>query len=122
VGFHAKCAHAVEAQTRNQQEMSVDNKEYKVITSNTPMFGNSAKLKQTLAEEAQAGWDLEELIDNTKIRVSRDKSARSGDGSRTIDPYRISVGMNQALYLAIAAVITIVVIWAIIQAAAMSVQ
>ena len=98
------------------------NKEYKVITSNTPIFGNPAKLKQILAEEAQAGWDLEELVDSTKIRVGRDKSARSGDGSRTIDPYRINVGMNQALYLGVAAIITIVVIWAIIQAAAMSVQ
>ncbi len=99
----------------------MDNKEYKLITSNTPIFASSAKLKQILAEEAQAGWDLEELIDNSKIRVSRDKSARSGDGGRSIDPYRISVGMNQAVYLGIAAVITILVIWAIIQAAAMSV-
>ncbi len=97
------------------------NKEYKVITSNTPIFGNPVRLKEILAEEAQAGWDLAELIDSSKIRVCRDKSARSGDSSRTLDPYRISVGMNQALYLVIAAVITIVVIWAIIQAAAMSV-
>jgi hypothetical protein len=101
--------------------MSVDNKEYKVITSNTPIFANPARLKQILAEEAQSGWDLEELIDSTRIRVSRDKSARSGDGSRSIDPYRISVGMNQALYFGVAAIITIGVIWAIIQAAAMSV-
>lgn len=101
--------------------MSVNNKEYKVITSNTPAFGNPEKLKQILAEEGQAGWDLEELIDSNKIRVSRDRSHRTGDGSRAIDPYRINVGMNQALYLAIAAVITIVVIWAIIQVAAMSV-
>jgi hypothetical protein len=102
--------------------MSVDNKEYKVITSNTPMFLNTAKLKQLLAEEAQAGWDLEELIDSSKIKVSRDKSHRSGDGSRSLDPYRISVGMNQVAYFGVAAIITIVVIWAIIQAAAMSVQ
>ena len=54
----------------------MDNKEYKVITSNTPTFGNPAKLKQILAEEAQAGWDLEELIDSNKIRVSRDKGVR----------------------------------------------
>lgn len=101
--------------------MSVDNKEYKVITSNTPMFLNSAKLKELLAEEAQAGWDLEELVDGTKIRVSRDKSHRSGDGNRAIDPYRISVGMNQVLYFGVAGLITIVVIWAIIQAAALSV-
>ncbi len=99
----------------------MNNKEYKVITSNTPMFLNSAKLKQILAEEAQSGWDLEELIDSTKIKLGRDKSARSGDSSRTIDPYRINVGMNQALYFGVAAIITILVIWAIIQAAAMSV-
>jgi hypothetical protein len=101
--------------------MFVDNKEYKVITSNTPLFGNSAKLRQLLAEEAQAGWDLDELIDSNKIKVSRDKSQRTGDGNRTIDAYRINVGMNQMLYLALAAAITIVVIWAIIKAAAMSV-
>ena len=101
--------------------MSVDNNEYKVITSNTPMFGNSAKLKQLLAEEAQAGWDLAELIDANKIKLVRDKSQRSGDASRSIDPYRINVGMNPVAYFGIAAVITIIVIWAIIQAAAMSV-
>lgn len=99
----------------------MENKEYKVITSNTPMFANPAKLKQVLAEEAQAGWDLEEVVDSNKIRVGRDKAQRSGDASRTLDPYRINVGMNQVLYLGIAALITIAVIWAIIQAAAMSV-
>ncbi|HEY0961439.1 MAG TPA: hypothetical protein VGE69_03700 [Pseudomonadales bacterium] len=99
----------------------MDNKEFKVITSNTPIFANPAKLKQVLAEEAQAGWDLEELIDSNKIRVGRDKSQRSSDGNRTLDPYRINVGMNQVLYLGIAALVTIAVIWAIIQAAAMSV-
>lgn len=97
------------------------NKEYKVITSNTPIFASPEKLKQILAEEAQAGWDLEELIDSTKIRVSRDKGQRSGDGGRALNPYRINVGMNQAAYFGIAAIITIAVIWAIIQAAAMSV-
>jgi t-SNARE complex subunit (syntaxin) len=101
--------------------MSVDNKEYKVITSNTPAFGSSAKLKQILAEEAQAGWDLVEIIDANKIKVGRDKSNRSSDGNRSIDPYRISVGINQIVYFGVAAVVTVVVIWAIIQAAAMSV-
>ena len=100
----------------------MDNKEYKVITSNTPLFHNPAKLKQILAEEAQAGWDLEELIDGNKIRVSRDKSAREGDASRAIDAYRINVGMNNVLYLGIAAVVTLVVIYLIIQAAAYSVK
>lgn len=99
----------------------MDNKEYKVITSNTPSFGNTAKLKQVLAEEAEAGWDLVELIDANKIKVSRDKSARANDANCKIDPYRINVGINQVVYLGIAAVITVVVIWGIIQAAAYSV-
>lgn len=99
----------------------VDNKEYKVITSNTPMFSNTAKMKQILDEEAQAGWDLEEKLDSYKIRVSRDKSARDGDDSCQIDPYRTNVGVNNILYLGSAAVVTVIVIYLIIMAAAMTV-
>jgi hypothetical protein len=94
------------------------NKEYKVITSNTPAFGNTHKLMEILTEEAQAGWDLEELIDTNKIRVSRDKTARANDATCKIDPYRISVGMNNALYLGLAALVTVVIIYSIIQVAA----
>jgi hypothetical protein len=119
--FHAKCAQTFVVQLAIEKELSVDNNEYKIITSNTPLFHNSARLKQVLAEEAPAGWDLHRLIDPYKVMVSRDKSHRSGDSTRSLDPYRIKVGMNQAVYLGIAAVITIIVIWAIIEAAAMSV-
>lgn len=96
--------------------------EYKVITSNTPVFADSRKLKQILAEEAEAGWDLVELIDSSKIRVSRSKTSRANDANCKIDPYRINVGMNSALYLGLAAVITIAVIYAIIKAAAYTVS
>lgn len=99
----------------------MSNKEYKVITSNTPIFNNTEKLKKTLDEEAQAGWDLEEKLDNFKIRVSRDKSARDNDGNCVIDPYRTTIGVNNVLYLGGAAVATIFVIYLIIMAAAMSV-
>lgn len=99
----------------------VDNKEYKVITSNTPMFGNSEKMKKILDEEAQAGWDLEEKLDNFRIRVSRNKNARDNDNNCTIDPYRTNVGVNNVLYLGGAAVVTLIVIYLIITAAAMSV-
>lgn len=97
------------------------NKEYKVITSNTPAFGNPQKLKQILAEEAQAGWELEEIMDSNKIRVGRDKGARANDASCKIDPYRINVGMNSVLYMGIAAAVTVFIIYLIIQAAAYSV-
>lgn len=96
------------------------NKEYKVITSNTPIFAKSARLREILAEEAQAGWDLEELLDSNKIRVGRDRAARVNDGSCNIDPYRIHVGMNNVLYLGSAALLTILVIYAIVLLAAMS--
>lgn len=99
----------------------MDNREYKVITSNTPAFGNPAKMQQILSEEAPAGWELEEKFDNYKIRVSRDKSARANDGNLSIDPYRTNAGVNNALYLGGAAILTIIVIYAIIQAAAISV-
>jgi hypothetical protein len=99
----------------------VDNKEYKVLISNTPMFKSTEKLKKILEEEAPAGWDLEEKLDNYKIRVSRDKSARANDSNSPIDPYRTDIGVNNALYLGAAALVTILVIYAIIKAAALSV-
>lgn len=99
----------------------MNNREYKIITSNTPAFSTNEKMQQVLAEEAQAGWELEEKFDSFKIRVSRDKSARDKDGSLSIDPYRTTVGVNSVLYMAVAAVVTIIIIYAIIQAAAMSV-
>ena len=96
-------------------------REYKVITSNTPIFTTNDKLQKVLAEEAQAGWDLEEKLDSFKIRVSRDKSARENDSNLSIDPYRTNVGVNNVLYLGGAAIVTVIVIYLIIQAAAMSV-
>jgi len=99
----------------------VDNKEFKIITSNTPLFGSTEKMKKILDEEAQAGWDLEEKLDSFKVRVSRDKSARDNDHNCTIDPYRTTVGVNSVIYLGGAAVVTLIVIYLIITAAAMSV-
>lgn len=99
----------------------MDNREYKVITSNTPLFGNTAKMKKILDEEAQAGWDLEEKLDSFKIRVSRSKSARDNDHNCPIDPYRTNVGVNNVIYLGTAAAVTLIVIYLIISAAAMSV-
>jgi len=100
----------------------MDNLEYKVVTSNTPAFGNPQKLQQVLAEEAQAGWELVELIDSHKIRVARNKSERANDAGRSIDPYRINVGIHPVAYFGLAAVLTIVVIYVIIQVAALSVR
>ena len=88
----------------------MNNREYKVLTSNTPAFNNSAKLKKILAEEAHAGWDLEEVFDAYRIRLSRDRTARSDDANCKIDPYRINVGINSAVYMLLAAAGTIALI------------
>lgn len=105
----------------NYEEKTVNNREYKIITSNTPSFGNREKMQQILGEEAQAGWELEEKFDNFKVRVGRDKSARDNDDKLSFDPYRTNVGMNNVLYMGGAAIATVIIIFIIIQTAAMSV-
>lgn len=99
----------------------MDNLEYKVITSNTPAFANREKLQKVLAEEAQAGWRLVEKFDNHRIRLARDVTARERDGALSFDAYRTSVGVNNAVFLAVAAAATLLVIYIVIQLAAMSV-
>lgn len=97
----------------------MDNIEYKVIASNTPSFSTKEKMQKILDEEAQAGWRLVEKLDNFKIRVARDISARENDANTGIDPYRTEIGMSNILYLGGAAVITLAMLYLIIQAASL---
>lgn len=103
------------------QEFAVENKEYKVLTSNTPAFSSREKMQRILEEEAQAGWRLVEKYDNFKIRVERDVSARENDANCPFDPYRTTVGVNSAVYMGIAAVVTVLVIILVIQLAALTI-
>ena len=100
----------------------MENKEYKVLASNTPLFGNREKMQRVLEEEAQAGWQLAEKYDNYKLRLVRDLTARQNDANCPVDPYRSQVGVHSAIVLGAAALLTILVIWAIIQLAALSVN
>ena len=99
----------------------MENKEYKILTSNMPSFSSKTRMSPILEEESKAGWDLEEVYDSFKIRLSRDKNHRENDKNLDIDPYRTKVGINNTLYMGGAAIITIIVIYGIIQLAAMSV-
>lgn len=99
----------------------MENKEYKIITSNTPSFASTDKLRQILAEEAQTGWQLVEKFDNYRIRLMRDVSARANDADSATDPYRTHVGINNFVYLGAAALGTLVVIYIVIRLAALSV-
>lgn len=91
--------------------------EYKVVQSNTPMFANTAKLKEIAAEEARAGWELLEKLDNYKLRFQRDISHRGNDDKLDSDPYRTQVGVSSVVTYTVTAAITIVIVLVILNAA-----
>jgi hypothetical protein len=66
--------------------------EFKILRSNFGSFGNLHTLQMVLEEEKQAGWELVEKFDNTRLRFKRRIEERSHDGARTIDPYRSTHG------------------------------
>jgi hypothetical protein len=69
--------------------------EYKIIRSATNAFRNPAFFQQTLQEEARAGWELVEKLDNGRVRLRRSIEWRSKDGQLEQDPYRSQVGMSE---------------------------
>ena len=66
--------------------------EFKIIRSATGKFRDPAFLKQTLDEEARAGWMFLEKFDDSRVRLKRAANARQGDLGRSVDPYRTFVG------------------------------
>ncbi|MEX2130927.1 MAG: hypothetical protein WD772_05525 [Pseudohongiellaceae bacterium] len=91
--------------------------EFKIVQSNTPMFANTAKLKQIASEEARAGWELVEKVDNFKLRFQRDISHRANDDKLDSDPYRTQVGVSSVVTYAVTAVVTIAIVVIILGAA-----
>ena len=71
--------------------------EYKVITSQTPMFSDTAKMQEVLDQEARAGWQLLEKQDNYKIRLQREISHRENDKTLDADAYRTTVGVSSTI-------------------------
>lgn len=69
--------------------------EYKIIRSITNAFRTPAFFQQTLQEEAQAGWQLVEKLDDGRVRLRRSIDWRSKDALLTQDPYRTRIGMGE---------------------------
>lgn len=86
------------------------NLEYKVVQSQTPLFSDSAKLREVLDEEAKAGWQLLEKQDNYRIRLQRDISHRANDSGLQIDAYRSTVGVSSIVAYGAAAIFTLVLV------------
>jgi hypothetical protein len=70
--------------------------EYKIIRSATGAFKNPAKFRAALEEEARAGWELVEKLDDSRVRLRRSVIWRQKDGELSQDPYRIKVGLSEA--------------------------
>jgi hypothetical protein len=80
--------------------------EYKVITSQTPLFADTSKMHEVLEQEAKAGWRLLEKQDNFRIKLQRDISLRENDKNLEIDAYRTAVGVSSVLTYGAAALLT----------------
>ncbi len=84
--------------------------EYKTVQAQTPLFADTDKMREILAEEAKAGWDLLEKEDNYRIKLQRDIENRSNDGNLDIDPYRSTVGVSSMLTYGLTALVTILIV------------
>lgn len=84
--------------------------EFKIVQSQTPIFSDTAKMHEILAEEAAAGWQLLEKQDNYRIKLQRNISHRANDGNLKIDPYRSSVGVSSVVTYTATALFTILVV------------
>ena len=51
-------------------------------------FSDPIRLQQVLAEEAVAGWELHEKLDELRLRLRRKVSCRAKDALLAQDPYR----------------------------------
>ena len=70
--------------------------EYKILRSATGAFKDPAKFRAALDEEARAGWELVEKLDNSRARLRRSTECRKRDAELGQDPYRTQVGMSEA--------------------------
>ena len=115
----AAAAAAAAARRRREQEeeemtlMNTDPSgaiEYKIIRSATGAFKDPAKFRAALDEEARAGWELVEKLDNSRARLRRSTECRKRDADLGQDPYRTQVGMSEtalALWIVVATLVGI---------------
>ncbi|MEX0965241.1 MAG: hypothetical protein WDZ52_14505 [Pseudohongiellaceae bacterium] len=84
--------------------------EFKTMQAQTPLFADTKKMQEVLENQAKAGWDLLEKEDNYRIKLQRDISHRSNDGSLDMDPYQSTVGVSSVLTYGLTALATIAIV------------
>ncbi len=70
------------------------NWEFKIVRSASAAFRRPDVMQQVLAEEAVAGWELLEKLDDSRLRLKRPRDARKRDDRLppSVDPYRTYYG------------------------------
>jgi hypothetical protein len=100
-GASAAAAAVQRQREHEEEEMTMANTdssgtiEYKIIRSATGAFKDPAKFRAALDEEARAGWDLVEKLDNYRARLRRPIECRKRDAELGQDPYRTQVGISE---------------------------
>lgn len=106
--------HEEEEMTNYNQEDLQGDWEFKIVRAATPIFSNQARFAALVEEEALAGWEMLEKLDNQRVRFKRHKSARRKDEFLPphIDPYRTQYGSDVNMRMAISALIGLFVLGA----------
>ncbi len=120
----AAAAHKAAELKREEEEMmtaygkeDLDGWEFKIMRSATGKFKSLETVQELCRQEAQAGWELVEKFDNSRIRFKRRIDKRSGDAQLGFDPYRTAAGISEGK---LAAIIVSCVILAIATAATLA--
>ena len=81
--------------TYNNDELE-NSWEFKIVRSDSGVFRKPEALQALMDEEAMAGWEILEKLDDGRVRFKRPKSARNNDFSLPpgIDPYRTRYGRS----------------------------
>ena len=92
-----------ELMTPYSREELEDDWEFKIIRSQTGVFGKQAVLQKLVEEEARAGWQLVEKFDDNRVRFKRPRSARQRDGQLPagVDPYRVNYGISEGAFVSV---------------------
>ena len=107
-----------EEMTNYSTEELEKNWEFKIVRSESGAFRKPEAFQQLLQEEAIAGWELVEKLDDRRVRFKRRKDARRKDVSLPpgIDPYRsqFGSGANRSLLLTVAALVALLAVGAVV--------
>jgi hypothetical protein len=86
-----------EAMAAYSDEELAQDWEFKIVRSSTSQFGKRDEFRALVEEEAVAGWQLLEKLDDSRVRFKRPASARQKDEllPKGMDPYRTTYGWSE---------------------------